>query len=323
VARPDRVSDMFKSAADGWTDVRGLTDGEIAERIAGDGIDILVMLAGRFDDNRAFLAAERAAPIQVSYHDVATSGLNEMDALLTDEVLSPPDGTEQFTERLVRLPAYYQYLTPDGLPDVASPPATFAGRVTFGSFNKPEKMTDQVVALWAEVLDAVPGARLALKYKNHYGDPETERYWRGRFGDHGVGDDRLVLLSGDDKRADHLWLYGQIDIALDPFPFNGATTTFEALAMGVPVVALKGTRFAGRVAASILHQAKCDELAADTPTDYVAIARDLAGDIDHLADLRAKLRGRLRASALCDGPAYARTVEAAYRGLWRDWLAAS
>jgi predicted O-linked N-acetylglucosamine transferase (SPINDLY family) len=319
VARPDRLTGMFKTAADGWTDMRGMDDGAIADRIAGDGVDILVVLAGRFDDNRPFVAAHRAAPIQISFHDVATSGLDAMDALLTDAILSPPESAAQFTERLVRLPVYYQFLPPDNLPELAPLPAAAAGRITFGSFNKPEKITPDVAALWARVLDAVPGSRLALKFKNLYGDPETQRFWRARFERHGVGPDRLILLSGDDRRRDHLALYGQIDIALDPFPFNGATTTFEAMAMGVPVVTLAGTRFAGRVAASILHHASCADLIAADADGYVAIARGLAGDLERLADLRAGLRNRLTASPLCDGTAYARTVEDAYRALWRDW----
>ncbi len=315
-AGADRLSPSFKQLADHWRAIDGVADGALAGMIENDGIDILVLLAGRFNANRPLLATYRAAPVQVSFHDCATSGLDEMDYWLSDALLHPADTAEQFSEQLYRLPVFYQFPPPEDFPAPGPPPSTANGFVTFGSFNKPEKINHRVIDLWSQLLRAVPGSRLMLKYRAFWGDGELAATLRARFADRGIAPERLVMGGADQSRRSHLALYRQIDIALDPFPFNGATTTFEALAMGVPVIALKGRHFVDRVGAALLAQAGLGELAADGPDDYVARARELAAEGGRLAGLRAGLRARLMASALCDGPAYAGSVEAAYRHMF-------
>ena len=319
IEKSDEITNEFLRLADFWTSTRNMGDTEVSEKIEADEIDILVCLAGRFNLNRPLVASYRAAPIQISYHDCATSGLDEMDYWLTDGQLNPSDTEEKFSEELYRLPVFYQYQPPDDFPDPGPPPSVENGYVTFGCFNKPEKITDQVIALWSDILAAVPDSRLLLKNRNYFGDQELNAAWREKLLHFGILSDRLTLLTGDDNRADHLSLYRQIDIALDPFPFNGATTTFEALAMGVPVVALEGRRFVDRVGITLLSQMGMQDLTATNFGHYLKIARNLAHDENLLRHLREELRNRLTASPLCDNSNYALSVENAYRELWEKW----
>jgi protein O-GlcNAc transferase len=214
------------------------------------------------------------------------------------------------------LPSFYIHAPIAQAPDVAALPATSRGYVTFGSFNNPAKVNDRVLALWGEVLRAVPGSRLKVKFKNWFANPDIRQRVLGVLGE--MADRVDFITEQSDVRA-HLALYGDVDIALDPFPFTGSTTAFEALWMGVPVVTLQGETMVGRWSASMLHALKLDELIADTPARYVEIASALAQDRAKLGSLRAGLRDRLRRSPLTDGPRRARQMERVYRALWRRW----
>ncbi|MDA1090884.1 MAG: tetratricopeptide repeat protein [Proteobacteria bacterium] len=321
VDRPDATTERFRASADHWRDITATPDADIARMARADGIDVLVSLAGHFDTNRPFVCAHRAAPVQVSLHDGATSGLDEMDFWLTDGFLHGADTREKFTEALHRLPILYQWPPIDDAPTVASLPADVVGAVTFGSFNNPAKINDDVIRLWASVLNSIPDSRLRLKYRNWYGQASLCERLAEVFAGQGVGKDRLLFAADMDSFPEHLGRYGDIDIALDTFPFNGATTTYQALWMGVPVLSLTGDTFISRAAGSILHHAGLGELAVATPEDFIAKAQELAGDLERLRTLRAGLRERVAASPLCDAPAYARNVEAAYREMGRGWCA--
>lgn len=319
VEHADQLTEMFKEHADHWRPTVDMSDAKVAAIIEDDQIDILVCMAGRFDQNRPLVAAYRPAPIQVSFHDCATSGLDDMDYWLSDNYLHPADSSEQFSEEVFRLPVFYQYPAPEGIPNVGPLPAAKSGNITFASFNKPEKLNDDVVALWADVLKAVPNSRLLLKYFNLYQEPKLQERWLSRFAVHGITADRLILRAKNDARNNHLEIYNEVDIALDPFPFNGATTTFEALSMGVPVITLLGKHFVDRVAASIVTHSGHSYLVAETRNGYVDLARNLANDLPALADIRRRLRPDLAASPICDAKTYAGTVEAAYREMWVRW----
>jgi predicted O-linked N-acetylglucosamine transferase (SPINDLY family) len=322
VPKPDAVTERFRSCADHWRAITGKPDSEVAGMVRQDAIDVLVSMAGHFDSNRPLVCAHRAAPVQVSFHDGATSGLEEMDYWLTDDFLNPPDTREMFTEELYRLPVFYQYLPLEESPTVEVPPAGQAGEITFGSFNNPGKVNDEVIGLWAKVLVSVPGSRLLLKYKNLYAQVSLQDSVIERFAACGVASDRILFSVSPDTFTQHLGRYAEVDIALDPFPFNGATTTFQALWMGVPVVSLAGQTFVSRAAGSMLHHVGLGDMAVDTPEAYVACARDLAGDRARLRTLRETLRERVATSPLCDAPAYARSIEGAFRDMWRTWCAA-
>ncbi|NQV82988.1 MAG: tetratricopeptide repeat protein [Rhodospirillales bacterium] len=319
VLNPDAMTERLRATAGHWREIAGMSDARVAAMIRADEIDVLVVLAGRFDRNRPLVAAYRAAPVQVSFHDGATSGLAEMDYWLTDGYLNPADTTEQFTEDLYRLPVFYQYPPSEAAPPPGPPPATQAGCITFASFNNPAKVNAQVIALWAEVLKSVPGSTLLLKYKNWYAQPSLQGTVTERFKACGIAPGRVRFEAASDTFTQHMGRYGAVDIALDPFPFNGATTTFQALSMGVPVITLKGTTFISRMAGSLLHQVGLGDLAVDTPGAYVTCAKNLAADLERLKTLRMELRQRLEASPLCGAPAYARSIEAAYREMWRKW----
>jgi protein O-GlcNAc transferase len=321
VSSLDAVSRRFHAQAAGWRQIVGMTDREVAEAIRADGIDILVSLAGRFDLNRPQVCAFRPAPIQISFHDPATSGMEVMDYLIADRVLVPPHPEERFTERPLRLPSFYLHDPIEDAPPPAPPPMLKNGYPTFGSFNNPAKLSDDTLALWARVLRRIPNARLRLKYLNWMSTPVVSQRILGVMAANGIGPERLELLGSRDSAQSHLALYHDIDIALDPFPFNGSTTTFEALWMETPVVTLPGRIMVSRWAASILAPLGLDELIATSAEDYVDICERLASDPKRLKRLKRGLRPRIAASPLCNARQRARQIERAYRAVWRRWCA--
>ena len=315
----DLMTQAFDDFSDHFKNVNTMNDEEVANLIEKDEIDIFVTLAGRFDENRPLVATFRPAPIQVSFHDCATSGLAAMDYYLTDNIIHPPTTKEKFTEQLYRLPIYYQYPTHNGLPVINESPVIQNGYITFCCFNKPEKIGEEVVELWAKVLKAIPNSKLLLKYFNHYSEPLMLERTLKRFAMHKIGEDRLILNAALDNQVAHLALYHKADIALDPFPFNGATTTFEALNMGVPVIALQGDHFVSRVATSLVTHVGHPEFAAETQDQYINIAVKLTSNIKKLNLIRQNLRQQLIDSPLCNGEEYTNNVEIAFRDMWRTW----
>ena len=322
VAAPDATTARLRGLTDRWRVSIGKSDEELATMIRADGIDILVCLAGRLDKGRPLLAAQRAAPVQVSFHDPGTSGLPGMDYLIADPVLAPRRPAEWFSERVIRLPWFYIH-APIEAPAPAVPPSRQRGHITFGSFNNPAKVNDETLRLWARVVRETPRSVLQLKFRDWFASPGLQARLRSLFLAEGVGPSRLRLGGEADTTASHIARYNDIDIALDPFPFTGSTTTFEALWMGVPVVTLRGKYMAGRWGASMLGAVGLQELIAETPDDYAAIVAQLANYPDRLAQLRAELRGRVAASPLCDARGRARQLERLYRAVWRRWCKAS
>lgn len=313
IARPDATTARLQRLADGWVSVAGLDDAAVAARLRADRIDILVVLAGHFDRNRPMAAAFRPAPVQVSFHDIMTSGLPEFDYFIADRMLHPRASREAFVERVIRLPSFYTHAPIEDAP----PLAVRSGPVVFGSFNNPAKLNDRTVAAWADILRAAPGAVLQLKFRDWFGAASLQTRLRNIAAARGVDPARLHFAASADRSVDHLAHYAGIDIALDPFPFSGSTTSFEALWMGVPVVTLAGETAASRWSAAMLHALGLDRLVATDMAGYVALATALARDADGRATLRTELRARLRASPLCDGALRARQIERIYRAIWR------
>jgi protein O-GlcNAc transferase len=318
--RTDGLTDRLRAAADHWRSIVQVGDAEGAALIRQDGIDVLIDLSGHTGGNRLTLFARRAAPVQVSWLGYfGTTGVPAMDYILADHHVVPPAEEEFFTEAVRRLPLNYLCFSPPA-DDVAigPPPSQGSGAITFGSFNNRIKITPGTVALWAEVLRAVPGSHLLLKSRQ-FADAGVRRAMSDQFAAYHIDAARLQM-EGSSPRADYLAAYNRIDIALDPLPFGGGTITAECLWMGVPVIALQGDRWAGRIGASFLNTLGLgEELVADSPDAYVAKAAALAADPARLADLRTELRRRLETSPLCDGPAFTRTLEQAYREMWRNW----
>jgi predicted O-linked N-acetylglucosamine transferase (SPINDLY family) len=321
VSRPDAITGYFQTLAGKWRNIHSLPDEAVAKLIQEDAIDILVDLSGHTAHNRLLVFARRPAPVQVTYLGYPnTTGLSTIDYRFTDSWADPLGETDQWhTEELIRLPrGFLCYRSVDDAPPVAALPSLTTGQVTFGSFKILSKMTPEVVALWARILSAVPGSRLFLKNKSLH-DIATAKHCRELFARHGIVGERLTLQGWQSGIGDHLNAYAHVDIALDTFPYNGTTTTCEALWMGVPVITLAGSLHAGRVGVSLLSQLELNDLIATDADGYVARAERWAKDLDGLSRLRADLRDRMANSSLCDGPAFARDVENAYRAIWRAW----
>jgi protein O-GlcNAc transferase len=320
--RRDRTTERFRAMADKWTPLPGMTDAEAQARIRADKVDILVDMAGHTCDNRLAMFALRPAPIQASWLGYPnTTGARAIDYRITDPWADPMGRTDPLhVETLVRLPTGFMTFRPviDAAPDPV-PPSARSGRITFGSFNNTSKVTPEVVRVWAEIMARTPGSRLVLKSRQ-LGDESVRKRYAGLFADRGIDAGRIDLLARIEPVTNHLRAYDQIDIALDPFPYNGTTTTCEALWMGVPVVALEGESHVARVGVSILARCGLAELIGRDEADYIDRAVKLAGDAPRLAALRAGMRARLNASPLTGHAAFARAVEAGYRLMWRRWL---
>lgn len=313
----DDLTASLRSDADHWRRLNGLTDEAAAALIRADGIDVLVDLSGHTALNRLPVFAHRPAPVQVSWLGYfGTTGLRAMDYVLADRFVVPPGEEEAFTEQVWRLPESYLCFMPPDM-DIPVRRGSAGDPITFGSFNNLAKLSADTVRLWAQVLQGVPGARLFLKTRQ-LADAAVCEAVRARFAGHGIAPERL-LLEGSSPRSDLLASYNRIDIALDPAPYGGGTTTAEALWMGVPVVTLRGGTWVGRVSESILAAVGLPDLVAGSQEAYIALAAGLAADQDRRAALHASLRSRLEGSPFCDGGGFTRHLEDAYRGMWTRW----
>ena len=318
----DELSQRLMDSDISWQPLTGLSDDAAAQRIAATGIDILVDLSGHTADNRLLLFARKPAPVQVSWLYFSTTGLTAIDYLLCDRHVVPADEVAYFVERPWYLPDAYLCFTPprENIPEGRLPVAA-GGATTFGCFNNLTKLSEEVVALWARILRCIPDARLILKAKQ-LNDPTIRETTRQRFLRHNVAADRLVL-EPPSSRADYFAAYRRIDIALDPFPFPGGTTTVEALWMGVPVLTRRGDRFISHAGESILATAGLPDWIAADDGDYLTKAIAFAADQPRLAELRSSLRAQVLASPLCDAPRFARNLETAFRAMWTGEAATS
>jgi predicted O-linked N-acetylglucosamine transferase (SPINDLY family) len=320
-ARPDDDTARLRRRADHWRDVVGLGDDALAQRVREDAIDVLIDLAGHTAANRLRALARRPAPVQATYLGYPdTTGTSAIDYRITDEIADPQGADPFYTERLLRLPrCAWCYRPPDLSPHPNALPAKTTGVVNFGSFNALAKVSPETVGLWSRVLHAVPKARLMIKSAPLAEDSARQRV-TDAFAAHGVAADRLILRGRDESMKHHLRTYHEVDVALDPFPYHGTTTTCDALWMGVPVISLAGEAHVSRVGASLLHALGLDAMVAWSPDDYVDIARRVAADAPALAKLRATLRERMKKSPLTDAQDMSRTLEDAYRHMWRSWI---
>jgi protein O-GlcNAc transferase len=311
----DAMSERLRQHASHWRHVVGQADVVLEAQLRADSPDILIDLTGHTGMNRLPLFARRLAPVQLSYLGYPnTTGLRAMDYRLTDAWADPVGETDRFhTETLVRFaPTAWCYTPPTDAPAPASPPSQAGRPLTFGSFNALSKVGDHTLGLWREVLAAVPGARIAIK---SFG-LEADR-WQQRLAQAGIALDRVSLLQPTAGIAEHLAAYGLVDIALDPFPYHGTTTTCEALWMGVPVITLAGDRHAARVGVSLLHAVGHPEWIAQSDAEYVAHAVALAADPARLAAIRATLRTEMSRSPLLDHASQAGHFGAALRQIWQ------
>ncbi len=316
----DDVTQEIRASCRGWREVHMLSDAELAAAIHGDAIDILIDLGGHTKGTRLDMFAWKPAPIQASWLGYfATTGLAAIDYLIADAHTLPPEDDGGYVERIWRLPeTRLCFSAPDAGIAVGPSPAAQNGYVTFGCFNNLSKINDGVVALWARLLHAMPASRLLLKNKQ-FADPEAVRYLAARFAGQGIAAERLSF-EGPSSREAYLEAHNRVDIALDPFPYTGGTTTAEALWMGVPVLTLAGERFLARQSAGLLANAGLADWIARDAEDYIEKAIGFAGNLGEpgLAGLRRRLRSQVLASPVFDAPRFARHFEDALRGMWNS-----
>jgi predicted O-linked N-acetylglucosamine transferase (SPINDLY family) len=318
----DETTARLKTYFDQWRPIFGIEDEHVAGQMRADRVDVLIDLAGHTAKNRATLVARKPAPVQVSFIGYpSTTGIETIDWRITDAKADPPGMTDSHnTEKLYRLSrTAWCYRPVSDAPDVAPAPVEANGYITFGSFNNLSKINPRVLDAWIEILLAVSDSRLILKYTG-LNEPSVQRALLSRFKARGIDPARLALRGWERTITEHVAAYANVDIALDTFPYNGTTTTCEALWMGVPVVSVAGMLHEARVGASLLETVGLSELVADDVAGYVAKAVELARDRQRVIALRREIRPMVQRSALRDEPAYTREFENAIRQMWRDYV---
>ena len=324
-AKPDAVTARFRALAALWRDFPSQVENVIEPVIRGDAPDIAVDLGGHTGVSLLPLFARRLAPVQISYLGYPnTTGVRTMDYRFVDAITDPVGAADRFhTETLVRFaPTAWAYSAPVESPPPSPPPSLARGTVTFGSFNNFSKVTDETLGLWGRLLATVPGSRLLLK-STGLSDPGIAAQVQARLQHAGLPAERVELAGFKNTTAEHLAAYARIDIALDTHPYNGTTTTCEALWMGVPVVTMQGDRHAARVGASLLQAVGHPEWIAANQESYLAVATGLASDPARLTALRRTLRQELQHSVLLDHSGQAVRFGTALRACWRQWCAAT
>jgi predicted O-linked N-acetylglucosamine transferase (SPINDLY family) len=316
VGSPDEMTGEFQRWADRWRDVTGVLDEALAEMIRSDEVDILVDLTQHLAGNRLPVFARQPAPVQVSFAGYpASAGVEGIEYRISDRWLEA-DAERRAGEHVFFIDTFWCY-DPCGMEVAVNElPAKRNGHVTFGSLNNFCKINDDVLRLWARVLAAVKDSRLLL-----LSAPGSHRQRTLDFlASHGA-EPAQVQFVAPGRRREYLELYHRVDVALDPFPYGGHTTSLDALWMGVPVVSLAGKTSVSRAGLSILNNLGLPELVTFSEEEYVRIARELAADFPRMAELREILRAKMEASVLMDGPRFARQIEVAYRSMWREWCA--
>lgn len=302
-----------------WRPCKALTDAALAELVRSDGIDILIDLAGHTAHNRLLVFARKPAPLQLTWIGYqSTTGLSGMDYRLSDPMLDPPGLTDDIhSETVLRLNSYAPFKPSPLCPAINRLPALSGTPFTFACLNQLAKITDEVIALWSQIFKALPDSRLMLANVN---DEPTRQRLIETFERHGVAQERLVLHARM-PMADYLALHLQIDLALDSFPFNGGTTTFHSLSMGVPVVALAGKTPFARAGEAILRRVKLDAFFADSKEEYVKRAIAAARDLPALDAIRQALPERIVNDAAANDGAQAHDLDAVLKKIWAEWCA--
>ncbi|MDC8756515.1 tetratricopeptide repeat protein [Janthinobacterium fluminis] len=317
--REDAVTKRLRGLFPHWQQVSALSDAELAKQIAEDGIDVLIDLSGHTAKHRLLTFTRKPAPIQASWIGYpGSTGLQAVDYFLTDRFVLPPGRFEsQYTEKFAYLPAAWPYLPSSDAPEVNSLPALANGCITFASFNRTTKLSREVIALWSQLLRAVPTSRMLLAAMPKDGVHEQWIEW---FASEGISQDRLSFHPRTNVK-DYLALHLQVDIALDTFPYTGGTTTLNGLWMGVPTLTLAGDTTAGRTSAAILGHVQLDAFVAEDAEDFVKKGAYIANDLALLASIRGSARQLLANSALGQPALIAAGLEAALRAMWQRWCA--
>lgn len=320
IKKVDEITEEIKASCDHWRSTLGLTDAEVIEQIKQDQIDILIDLAGHTDDNRLPIFFSKPAPIQASYLGYfATTGIPTIDYWITDHHLHPVDTEEKTSETIWRLPRCYVAYQPSPEALEVNPlPALSSEYITFGCLNNFSKLNPFLLSLWAKILQALPQSRLILKSHYHnLDDPEEKQSVELFLQEQGFNLEQVELIDSPTLAEDYFALYHRIDIHLDTFPYNGCTTTCDALWMGVPVLTLAGDRKIQRMGNSLLQAIGLGDWIAHSPEEYVNKAITFAQDLEAIAQLRTSLRERFQKSQLGDIEGLTLALENAYQQMWK------
>ena len=323
----DKRTAALRQKVDAWHPIFSLSDADAAESLRQLDIDIAIDLSGWTRGQRLGVFRRRIAPLQATWIGYSgTTGLDTMDYIICDHTVLPTDHEPHYSETPLRMPdSYVSMMSPSGFmrdfqPDLGGRPPPTPDRIVFGSFNTLAKLTDEILDAWVRILSGVDGSILLLRARQ-LNDDGVGTDLLARFQQRGISADRITL-AGNSSRKGMLAAYRDVDIALDPFPYGGTTTTFETLCMGVPVVTLAGDRWVGLVGASVLKTIGLDELIAKSIDDYVTKATQLAHNIPRLTALRSRLQVQVENSPACDTAAFTRHLENALGQIWQNWCRA-
>ena len=319
--KEDHCSQILKEHVDEWHCVHGFNTPKLDQLIREKKIDILVDLSGHTSHNRLEVYLKRAAPVQATWLGYPnTTGLESMDYRIVDEVTDPtPWADDLASESLYRIPAPFLCFQPhQHWHQVSGKTELTPGKIIFGSFNNAPKLNESAVSLWCQILQQVPEAELTIKCRS-FGKEKTQDFILNLFRQHGIEETRLTVMDYIPSNQDHLDTYNSIDIALDPFPYNGTTTTCDALWMGVPVLTKKGDRHSSRVGMTLLKSVGLNDWITTSDQEYVQKAAAIAKDREKLTEIKRSLRQRMLNSPLCDSQGFARKFETALRTMWKTW----
>ncbi len=315
-AREDDTTKRMRKKVDHWRDISTMEDAEAAELLRNDELDIIIDLMGNSSVQKLPLLGRRVAPVQMTWCGYSgTTGVDTIDHIIVDDIIAPPRERTFFVEEPLRLPNSYVCFNPRECPDIGPLPFERNGYITFGCMNNPSKVNKYVLGWWAEILRSVKYSRMVMRY-HLLGDPLVDERLARVFRNAGIPPERIDMKAGGHN---FLNAYNDVDIALDSFPYNGTTTTCEALWMGVPVVTLRGDRFVARVGASLLTNTGMSDLVAENPKEYIEKAVMLASDPDRLTRFREEAREILPATPVYDRKGFVKDLEKAYIGAFERW----
>lgn len=315
-AREDETTRRIRQKVDHWRDISAMEDADAAELLRQDELDIVVDLMGNSSVQKLPLLGRRIAPVQMTWCGYSgTTGVDTIDYIVVDDIIAPPRERAFFVEEPLRLPNSYVCFNPRECPDIGPLPFERNGYITFGCMNNPSKINKYVLSWWAEILKSVKYSRMMMRY-HLLGDPLVDERLARVLRNAGIPPERVDMKAGG---RDFLSAYNDVDIALDSFPYNGTTTTCEALWMGVPVITLRGDRFVARVGASLLTHTGMGDLVAQNPKEYIEKAVALAFDTDRLTRFREEARDILPTTPVYDPRAFVKGLEEAYVRVFERW----
>ena len=315
--RNDEFSEQFKPLFNNWYSIKKKNDEEVVKQILKDGIHILMDLQGHSGHNRLPIFIYKPAPIQASWLAQGSTGISEIDYFIGSHHITPKNEEKHFVEKILRLPEISQcFTTPNYNLEINSLPLIKNNFVTFGCVNNLSKINEQVISVWSKILSAVPNSKLLLKTKNFDQGEEIVKEFISKFEKNDINKNRLILKGGSKTREDLLKVYHEIDFCLDPFPYQGNTTTIESVWMGVPVLTLKGNRYLFHFGESINNNLKMDDWIAKDYNEYISKAIKFSLNPEKLSELRSKLRKIALESPVLDAPRFAKNFS---KLLWDIW----